>query len=121
MTKGRAYGDTKNEKDREAAHYTLHHVMRGILLLSAPIIPHLTDQIWRKLYGTGTIHLEHFPKSTGHTVSPGVTEALIEFNTQVWKAKRDKGVALKETINVEVPKKLQPYSSDLVRMHHIVS
>ena len=95
--------------------------MRSILLLLAPIIPHITDYIWRKLYGTGTIHLEQFPKVSGYQSLPGVTQALIEFNVQVWKTKRDKGLALKEPIQVEVPKKLQPYLSDLTRMHHITA
>ena len=71
MAKGRAYGDTGSEKDRDAARYTLHRVMRSILLLLAPIIPHVTDYIWRKLYGKTTIHLEQFPKVTGYKVTPG--------------------------------------------------
>jgi valyl-tRNA synthetase len=119
MTKGRAYGDSGSQKDREAACYTLHRVMRSLLLLLAPIIPHITDHIWRRLYGTGSIHMELFPKAGGHHLPDGVTEALIEFNVQVWKSKRDKGVALKEPIQVEVPKNLQPYLPDLTRMHHI--
>jgi hypothetical protein len=40
---------------------------------------------------------------------------------RVWKAKRDKGLALKEPIQVDVPRKLNPYLPDLVRMHHITS
>lgn len=119
MTKGRTYGDTGSEKDRDAARYTLHRVMRSILLLLAPIIPHVTDHIWRKLYGTKTIHLEQFPKVSGYKLPAGVTQTLVDFNVQVWKAKRDKGVALKEPIQVEVPKKLKPYLADLTRMHHI--
>jgi len=121
MTKGRAYGDTGGEKEREAARYTLHRVMRGILLLLAPIIPHVTDYVWRKLYGTTTIHLEQFPKAGGYKVPMGVTQTLIDFNVGVWKAKRDKGLALKEPIQIEVPKKLLPYLSDLSRMHHITA
>jgi valyl-tRNA synthetase len=119
MTKGRAYGDVGSEGEREAARYTLHRVMRSILLLLAPIIPHVTDYVWRRLYGTTTIHLEQFPKASGHKVPVGVTQTLMDFNVQVWKAKRDKGLALKEPIQVEVPKKLLPYLSDLSRMHHI--
>lgn len=121
MTKGRAYGDSGIQKDKEAACYTLHRVMRSLLLLLAPIIPHITDYIWRRLYGTGSIHRELFPKPGDHHVPQGVTEALVEFNVQVWKSKRDKGMALKEPIQVEVPKKLQPYLSDLTRMHHITA
>ena len=122
MTKGRADGDSGDEKEREAALFTLHHVMRSVLLLLAPIAPHITDFIWRKLYGTGSnsIHRELFPEAgKGLRVPKGVSPALIEFNVQVWKTKRDKGLALKEPIEIEVPKKLRPYLADLSRMHHI--
>ena len=119
MTKGRAYGDTESEADRDAARYTLHRVMRSILLLLAPIVPHVTDHIWRKLYGKNTIHLELFPKVSSYKISAGVTQSLIDFNMQVWKEKRDNGLALKEPIKAEVPRKLRPYAADLTRMHHI--
>ena len=121
MTKGRAYGDSESQEDREAACYTLHRVMRSLLLLLAPIIPHITDHIWRRLYGTGavTIHKELFPKAgrpraarRGHRGSHGVQRAGLE-------GKEGQGVALKEPIQVEVPEKLRPYLSDLTRMHHI--
>ena len=92
-----------------------------MLLLLAPIIPHITDHIWRNLYGAGSIHRELFPEPGDYRIPAGVTEAIVEFNVQVWKSKRDKGVALKEPIQVDVPKKLQPYLSDLTRMHHITS
>src|ERR1700730_12520372 len=42
MTKGRAYGDGTNE-EKEAAWFTLHRVMRCLLLLVAPITPHISD------------------------------------------------------------------------------
>jgi valyl-tRNA synthetase len=119
MTKGRAYGDTGNQQEREAALYTLHHVMRSILLLMAPITPHIADHIWRKLYGKETIHLEQFPSANGYRVSKAASQALMEFNVEVWKTKREKGLALKEPIQVSVPKKLKPYLADLSRMHHI--
>jgi valyl-tRNA synthetase len=43
----------------------------------------------------------------------------MEFNIEVWKTKREKGLALKDPIEIEVPKKLKAYSSDLARMHHL--
>jgi valyl-tRNA synthetase len=119
MTKGRAYGDSGDEKERDAALFTLHHVMRSILLLVAPIAPHITDFIWRKLYGSGSIHLERFPEASEVRITKGVSPALMEFNVSVWKTKRDKGLALKEPIEIEVPRKLRPYMADLSRMHHI--
>lgn len=119
MTKGRAYGDTGNQEEREAAWYTLHYVMKSILLLMAPITPHIADHIWRKLYRNETIHLKQFPSANRYRISKTISQALIEFNVEVWKTKRERGLALKEPISVNVPKRLEPYLADLSRMHHI--
>ena len=119
MVKGRAYGDGVMKEDRDAARFTLHYVMKSVLLLVAPITPHITDHIWRRLYGQHTIHLETFPKPDKHKTVRGVGPAIIEFDERIWKAKRDKGVSLREPIETKVPPKLRPYIPDLERMHHI--
>jgi hypothetical protein len=43
----------------------------------------------------------------------------MEFNAQVWKTKRDKGLALKDSISAKVPAHLKQFEKDLVRMHHL--
>ncbi|MDG6916015.1 MAG: valine--tRNA ligase [Nitrososphaerota archaeon] len=119
MAKGRAYGDNATKAEQEAAWYTLHKVVKTLLLLLAPIIPYLTDYTWRKLYGTQSIHLELFPKAEKFEVSEKMGLGIMEFNAQVWKTKRDKGLALKDPIAVRVPVHLKHFEKDLVRMHHI--
>ncbi len=119
MAKGRAYGDGATKEEQEAAWYTLHRVVKSMLLLLAPIIPHLTDYVWRKRYGTQSIHVERFPKAERFEVSEEVSQSIIEFNAQVWKTKRDKGLALKDPIAARIPSNLKHFEKDLVRMHHI--
>ena len=119
MAKGRAYGDGVTQDEQEAAWYTLHEVVRSVFLLLAPISPFITDYIWRRLYGTQNIHLERFPLSCRFDVSEKVSQGIIEFNAQVWKTKRDKGLALKDSISARVPANLKQFEKDLVRMHHI--
>ena len=119
MAKGRAYGDGVTKGEQEAAWYTLHTVVRGLLLLLAPIAPFLTDYVWRKLYGTQSIHLEEFPEAQRFDVSEKVSQSIMEFNAQVWKTKRDKGLALKDPITARIPANLKHFEKDLVRMHHI--
>ena len=108
---------TKEECD--AARFTLHRVMKSVLLLTAPITPHMTDHIWRRLYGQRSIHLERFPAPDRSRSTKGVGAAIIKFDETIWKTKRDKGVSLREPIEVKVPVKLKPYVADLGRMHHI--
>jgi valyl-tRNA synthetase len=119
MAKGRAYGQDAAKDEQDAAWYTLHEVVKTLLLLLAPITPYMTDYIWRRMYGTGTIHLEKFPKPKKFDVSEKVSQSILEFNAQVWKSKKDKGLALKDPIEVKIPPKLKPFEKDLVRMHHI--
>ncbi|HXW37446.1 MAG TPA: class I tRNA ligase family protein, partial [Nitrososphaerales archaeon] len=121
MAKGRAYGDGTTKEEQEAAWFTLHAVVKGVLLLLAPISPFITDAIWRRLYGTQSIHQERFPKPKRYDVSERVSQSIIEFNAQVWKTKRDKGLALKDQISTKIPSHLKPFEKDLVRMHHIKS
>jgi valyl-tRNA synthetase len=119
MAKGRAYGDAATRSEQEAAWYTLHKVVKNLLLLLAPISPYLTDSIWRKLYGTTSIHLEAFPKAERFDVTEKVSLSIMEFNAQVWKTKRDKGLALKDPISAKIPANLKHFEKDLVRMHHL--
>ncbi|MDA4133148.1 MAG: class I tRNA ligase family protein [Thaumarchaeota archaeon] len=119
MVKGRAYGDGVSKEEIDAARFTLHRVMKGVLLLTAPITPHMTDHIWRKLYGQRSIHLERFPEADKRKVSKGTGPSIIKFNEKIWKAKRDKGVSLREPIEATIPSKLRPHVADLGRMHHI--
>jgi len=121
MAKGRAYGDSASTEEQEAAWYTLHEVLRGMLLLLAPITPYLTDQVWRKIYGVKSIHLEMFPKPMKFAINQKVSQSILEFNTQLWKVKKDKGLALKDPVDAKIPDLLKPYEKDLVRMHHIQS
>jgi valyl-tRNA synthetase len=119
MAKGRAYGDGVTKDEQEAAWYTLHRVVKNLLLILAPITPYLTDYAWRKLYGTSSIHLEGFPEAERYDVSEKVSQGIMEFNAQVWKTKKDKGLALKDSINTRIPANLKQFEKDLVRMHHI--
>ena len=119
MAKGRAYGDGTTTREQEAAWYTLHKVVKSMLLLLAPITPYLTDYVWRRQYGAQSVHLEGFPKAERFDVSEKVSQSIMEFNAQVWKTKRDKGLALKDPIVTRVPANLKHFEKDLVRMHHI--
>jgi valyl-tRNA synthetase len=93
--------------------------MKCVLLLTAPITPHITDHIWKRLYGQRSIHLERFPEADKNKVSKGTGQAIIQFDEKIWKTKRDRGTSLREPIEAAVPAKLRPYLADLGRMHHI--
>ena len=121
MCKPRAYGSGFNSKEQRAAWFALHEVLRTILLLLAPIIPFMTDEVWRRLYSKKSIHVQEFPKPRWSTTYTKYTEDLIEFNSMIWKMKKERGLSLRSPIKAEIPRKLKPFRRDLIAMHNIVS
>jgi len=119
MVKTRAYGRGFSEQEQKAAWFTLHTCMRNILLLLAPIMPFITDYIWGILYGKRSIHGEKFPKAEWPTGSADLTEKLLEFNSMIWNAKKERGLSLKDGIEMEIPVYLKPLGKDLMAMHNI--
>ncbi len=121
LVKPRAYGSEKfTEEEQKAAWYTLHKVFRTLLLLLAPLIPFITDFIYRQLYSNESIHKEEFPRPLKLKKDYSqVTELLVKFNSEIWNSKKLKGLSLKDSIKVEIPKELTPFSKDLKAMHRI--
>ncbi len=116
MAKSRAYqGDT-------GALYALHECLRTMLRLLAPITPFISDKIWLEMYG-GEVHKEKMPEMSEKMRSAlsQVTDQLLEFNSGIWKTKKDQGLSLKaELTGVEIPEALKPFGEDLVLMHNLV-
>jgi len=119
MAKPRAYGQGFSSSQQRAAWYTLHTVLRTVLLLLAPITPFLPDHIWRQLYSTRSIHAEHFPKPIWPKPYKRYTKKVLAFNREVWKAKKDRSLALRDPIAINVPKALTQFGNDLVKMHSL--
>lgn len=119
MVKARAYGRNFSKSEQDSAWYTLHTCLKIILKLLSPVIPFITDCIWRKLYNKKSIHLEEFPKLKAKLKLRGLTKKIIEFNSKVWNIKKEKGLPLTEGIKIEIPKDLKMFAKDLKAMHNI--
>lgn len=121
MVKPRAYGQGFTKAEQKAAWFTLHIVLKNTLLLIAPIAPFMTDHIWRHLYATKSIHAQKFPKPAWPKVQRRYTEKILEFNREVWKVKKEKALALRDPVELQVPKALTPFKDDLIRMHSLLT
>lgn len=119
MAKSRAYGSNVTEAEQKAAWYTLHTVLRSILLLLAPIVPFVTDELWRELYDGASVHKEQFPTAKWDTEAAKYTEKIVEFNEKVWFEKKSKGLSLKVPIKMAAPEQLRDFALDLKAMHHL--
>ncbi len=121
LVKRRAKMDGFDENEARAAWWTLYTVLRSLLLLWAPIIPAITDKIWRALFDARSIHAERFPKKIeGVTDYTDRTEAIMEFNSRVWTAKKERGLKFYEPIEgISVPEELKPFERDIVATHRL--
>ena len=124
LVKGRAYNrdNAFTDKQQKAAWFSLHKVIRELTKAYAPIIPFVTDLIYRDLYGR-TVHLESFPKPKEiivHEKYRELTSQILEVNSAIWKFKKSKKLALSASIKrVIIPTSLTPLSKDLISMHKI--
>jgi valyl-tRNA synthetase len=124
LVKSRAYNNDNqyNEKQSTAACWTLHYCLGTILRTIAPIIPFLTDYLYRKLYRR-SIHTELFSKiKENHGIDPKITNLILTLNNEIWKLKKksDPPKSLRDPINVvEIPEILKPFRKDLKQMHNI--
>jgi len=119
MVKGRAYSTGFSEEERDAAIFTLHKVLSTVLLLLAPITPFITDYLWQTLYSKRSVHKENFPEADKVEDMAEFTKLITEFNSDVWNKKKEKGLSLKDSIEIPIPEKLQPFAKDLQSMHNL--
>lgn len=119
MVKTRAYGSGFKKSEQKAAWYTLHTCFKTISLLLAPITPFISDSVWRKLYSKKSISREEFPKPKWKSDLVKITGDVIDFNSLVWNKKKEKGLSLKDEIEIEIPKDLKKFEKDLRSMHNI--
>jgi len=123
--KSRAYNQNGefDQKLQRGAWYTLHTCLSTILKLLAPICPFLTEALWRELYSAESIHLQRFPQEKKEWKSElkDFSLQLTNFNTIIWKYKKEKNIALSQRIEAIVygPKELEPFKADLKAMHKI--
>jgi valyl-tRNA synthetase len=119
MAKTRAYGMGVSKDGQKAAWWTLHTCLKSMLLLLAPIVPYITDTLWRDLYGTKSIHSESFPNPSWSKSYRRYTKPMTEFNSEIWKKKKERGLSLSSPIEAEIPENLKLFAEDLRAMHKI--
>ncbi len=62
ITKDRLYCDAANSPRRRAAQTAMHHVVRTLIRLLAPVLAFTAEEAWAHLGATTSVHLERFPE-----------------------------------------------------------
>jgi len=124
MAKARAYNSDNafSKTEQRAAWFTLHCCLRSVLILLAPICPYITDYLWRSIYSQRSIHTEPFLRPSKRLINrlDKVTTSLVEFNSTIWKFKKDHNIALNQPLaKVYASPRIRSMRSDLLAMHRI--
>ena len=120
MSKSRLYdGDY-------AASWTIHRIVRDLLITFSPVCPFFTDYLSTVLYGASAVDARSYPlqvfsSNTNTNAYLQLTELLIDFNSSTWKAKKDQGLSLKSEIHgISVPSELTEFKGALTSMHNLI-
>ena len=103
IAKARAYNeDGKNPAGQQSAIFTIHHIMKTLLLLFAPFVPHITEEISHLLWEGDSIHgIGTWPKLENFAVGNSTDEsgdAFIAILDMIRKLKADKQVSIRAPI-----------------------
>ncbi len=121
IIKPRVYNDKGEftQTEQNAAYYTMHQVLKNLLLLFNPVIPFITEILFSKLYNKKITSFP-FPEPFSYKTSLQ-TKEIISFNNYVWKLKKEKNISLRAEIKgIEIPENLKAIEKDLKLMHNIV-
>ena len=116
MAKTRLYNDDVSST------WTLHRVFRDLLSILSPVCPFFTHHLSTTLYEKSSVEIDIYPESPMSDTKSwtALTEPLIDFNSVVWKAKKDAGVSLAAPISGHiVPDSLKDIESAFVSMHKL--
>ncbi len=108
LVKVRSYGELCDEKKRDSAIYTLYHVLEAVLRLFAPFVPHITEELYSKIYqekfkDIKSIHSRgNWPDANSYPAdvkSEKLGIATVSILNAVRKLKSEQKVSIKHPIN----------------------
>jgi valyl-tRNA synthetase len=121
IVKNRAYNQDGNFSDSESdsAKYSLYYLLERFLTLIYPVIPQISSTIGTEL-GLDLLNSE-FPKTKKGKSDLKLIAKIMEFDSEVWKIKKEKQLALnKEISGISVPKELKEFEKELKVCHKLV-
>ncbi|MEB3758071.1 MAG: valine--tRNA ligase [Desulfurococcales archaeon] len=89
------------EETQRGAWRTLHQILRRILVVLSPIMPVVTDAIYRELYGE-SVHRQKWPKPAGYKDQADLAREIAKVDNAIWGEKRRLGLKLVEPLPSKV-------------------
>jgi valyl-tRNA synthetase len=105
IIKDRIYNpDKRGEAGRKSAQYALYHGLLGVLKMMAPIMPHITEEIYHLYYSEreklDSIHVSSWPLPVKVDDCSALGELIVFVVGEVRKAKSEKQLSMKEPVKV---------------------
>ncbi|MDD6120261.1 MAG: leucine--tRNA ligase [Selenomonadaceae bacterium] len=61
----------------------VREVAKNLLLLLAPFAPHITEELWSRLFAEGSVHQQHWPKYDEQALQQDEIEIVLQVNGKV--------------------------------------
>ncbi len=59
----RRFWKSEDDTDKHQAYQTLHYVLSYLALILAPFVPFLSEELWQKIVGGESVHLQNWPEA----------------------------------------------------------
>lgn len=124
LVKSRAYNQdgSYSVEEQKGAWFTLHYVLRNVLKMLAPIMPFITDTIYRKLYQR-SVHAEGFPRASAEFLAKSfeLAELVVNIDSAIWGYKKKNNMRLTDPLRrrVYLPRSVSGVLQELVSLHKL--
>ena len=120
MIKSRLFSDN-DILGKSSAIWTLYYTLKALLRAFSPIIPFITDFLYRSIFQDSISNLLF--ENMSHWNFPftkKTTDSIKDFNASIWKLKQEKKISLRDPIEIDsFPIDLEAFKPDLLSMHQI--
>jgi valyl-tRNA synthetase len=123
IVKRRAYNNDANvkfsEAQRNAAVKTLRDSLKTLLEILAPVNAAMNYHIYKEMFASN-VHAQSWPTKSEITTTI-ITQELMDFNSAIWKAKKDAILSLKDPIKKAIaPESLKSVEKEIKATHNIL-
>jgi valyl-tRNA synthetase len=119
------YLEIAKQRDDTSTAYTLRRTHRTVLKLFAPFLPHITEEIWQRCYGTieardESIHTSDWPEPRGYEADNTAGETAMEIVSALRRYKTENGFSLNTPLDhVEVYGRIDGFESAISGVMHV--
>jgi len=119
LVKARAYNKDNqfSKEESDSAKWSLHFLLERVLYLLYPVLPQLTTVIAseKKI----DLLKAEWPEANPGKSDLKLLEKLMDFNSWIWKNKKEKGLSLKSPVQeIQIPVELGFFEKDLKACHN---